>query len=420
MVPKTAKSAEKKLGPSPAAVAAAAIQKQTKMKPLQASFSGEPYVPSGSCIIDDLIGGSLARDGKSSVCPGYPRRRITEVFGLESSGKTTAALQAIAEVQRQGGWAMFLDFEHALHHGYASNLGVSFDADKLLLYAPICMEEGFQLIFLGIMTGADLIVVDSIASMVPKSELEKGLEDVATIGAQARLMSSNLPKFVSWLNSENAAKHNPQGTALLFVNQVRSDIKMGFKGGGNSGPSTKTSGGNALKFYATLRLSFTRTGSETVKIKDKFTGKDVTRPFGNHTLVKVVKNKLDAKQGHTSSIFIRYGIGIDDVYSIIQAGILYKVIKKDSTWYSYEGERFQGREALRTALLTTPKIFDAIRKEVLRLIRLSTQVVAAEEEEFDELALSYKAEFGSEDDDEGSTAVLEEEMTELLEGANAS
>jgi recombination protein RecA len=365
-----------KKGPTRAAVAEAirsTIFKKIGQKQVALNFSTMPHVASGSMMIDDLIGGTLAQDGKGPVCPGYPRRCITEIYGPESSGKTTAALEAIVENQKAGGLAMFLDFEHALHHGYAKALGVSFDKDKLLLYDPDTFEEGLRMMFYGIQAGADLIVVDSVASMVPKSELEKSLKDPATIGALARAMSLNLPKIGVWLHKPEYT-NNPLGTAVIFINQERALISTGP---GARGGGVNTAGGKALKFYAYLRLKFTRLRSDMVEKKDKFTGKKKRYPFGNHTQVKVVKSKIDAKQGFTSDIFIRYGQGIDDHYSIIEAGSNNKVIQKKGGWFHYNGEKYQGRESLRQALLSNPKLFQEIRASVLEAVRDQTTTVEA-------------------------------------------
>ena len=189
-----------KSAPSALALAQAMILKSTNQKPVQASNSTMANVSTGSVIVDYLIGGSPAMDGKGPVCPGFPRRKITEVYGAESSGKTTLCLQSIADIQRRGGTAMFLDFEHALHAGYAQQLGVSFDPNKLGFYQPDTMEEGFKMMLIGIMSGVDLIVVDSVAAMVPAAELDKDPGEIAKVGGVAKPMSENLPKFALWLS----------------------------------------------------------------------------------------------------------------------------------------------------------------------------------------------------------------------------
>lgn len=374
-------------GASPAEMAAAIIKKKMGLVSVTEYTGSQPCVSSGSFAINDLIGGTPASDGKPK-CPGYPRRRITEVFGQESSGKTTGALQAIVECQRAGGWAMFLDFEHSLDHGYAKAIGVSFDPSKLLLQQPDSLEDGMKLIYIGIMTGADLIVVDSVAAMVPKVELEKGADDVAAIGAQARALSRFLPLIGTWLWKPEAKAKNPQGTALVLINQIRATISKGGPGGG--GPETNTSGGKALKFYAYLRLLFTKIKAESLEKKNKFTGKVVRVPYGNHTQVKVIKSKIDAKQGQTADIFIRFGQGIDDALSLIEAGVNHRFVKKEGAWYAFEGQRYNGREALRTYLKDNRKAFEDLRKKVLDQVIAGAVVV---EDDDDDTGEDFDAEF---------------------------
>lgn len=384
----TAKKSEKKQL-SVAQMARDTILKETGQKPLTASFTTYPHVPSGSLLINDIIGGSMAGDGKGAVCPGYPRRRITEIYGPESSGKTTAGLHAIAEVQKAGGCAMFLDFEHAIHHGYAKAIGVSFHPDKLLLYAPDTLEEGFKDICVGVLAGVDIIVVDSVAAMTPKDELERDLDKADMVGLQARKMSSLLRRVLSWLNHKDALKRNPKGTAMIFINQPRADIKGG---------RDTTAGGKALKFYASLRLVFTKVREEVIKKKkDPITGRERNFPYGNHTQVKVVKNKMDARQGFTTDIFIRFGYGIDEFYSVIEAGVNSKVIKKKGAMFVYGGEEFRGRETFRLFLKEHPDVFKKIRDGVLMWSANNVKEMMPDEDELDEsedLDVAVKREFG--------------------------
>lgn len=383
---KADKGADKKGALTGAALAQAVILKKMGTKPDAGTRVTYDFVPSGSTLIDDVIGGSLSIDNKTPVCPGYPRRRLTEVFGDEASGKTTAALQAIAEVQKQGGWALYLDFEHAVDHGYARKIGVSYDPKKLLMYQPQTLEQGFEYMYIAIMAGVDLVIVDSVAAMTPAKEVNAKMDDEAQIGLQARALSRQLPKLTNaWLHDPSAQARNPKGTAVVFINQTRSKIT---KGGG--GDNTNTSGGKALKFYVSLRLKFTRIRSEAVKKKDKFTGKETSAPFGNHTQVRVVKNRMDGKAGHTTDIFIRFGVGIDEFYSLIEAAVVNKIVKKETGgWHTLpNGERFQGREKLRTHLKEHPKAFAEMRAEVLRLVAASGQVTDDDLDEVDQLLQS--------------------------------
>lgn len=385
------------------------IQEKTGHKQVKEFLGQLPHVNSGSFAIDDLIGGTPTLDGSGRPkCPGYPRRAISEVFGDESSGKTTAALQAIADCQAQGGVAMFLDYEHALDHGYAKAIGVNFAEDRLLIFEPNTFEEGLKMIFAGLKGGVDLIVVDSVAAMLPKSQLEKTLDKDATIGALARAMAQNLPKITVWLNSPEHSS-NPKGTALVLINQVRAEVNTGGGGGGGHGTPKNTAGGKALKFFCFLRLSFTRIGSEFVERTDKVTGQKKKYPYGNHTIVKVIKNKMDGKQGHATNIFIRFGQGIDEQYSLISAAISNKLIKKSGTWLELGSERFQGREQLRTHLKSNPQAFDALRGRVLNAIQASAEELAEEVTEEDAIKADFEASFGEEFGDDGdSAAVLDE------------
>jgi len=384
------------------------ILKATKQTPLAPMTTQYPHVSTGSTLVNSLIGGVKLANGKA-MCPGFPRRRITEVYGPESSGKTTLALQAIVETQKTGGVVMFLDFEHSLHHGYAKAIGVSFDEDKILYYQPDTMEEGFKMLFLGIKGGIDLIVVDSVAAMVPKDELDKKLDDVAKIGAVAKKMSETLPKFVNWLAKmpadgagENAKpKVGHPGTALVLINQERATISTG--GGGGGTPEPNTSGGKALKYFAYLRLRLTRILTEKVERMDPITGKTKKLPFGNLTQVKVVKSKIDGKQGYDTNIFIRFGFGIDDLYSIIESGAGRGIIKKEGSYFQYGEVRLQGRDKFRQHLLANPKLADEIRIKVADVIVSEAKPISDEElSEEDAMLQELSAQgLGGDDDDVG-------------------
>lgn len=376
-----------------AALARQVIKKKTGQSSTTANYSTYPHVSSESYAIDDLIGGSKTLDGKGRVCPGYPRRRLTEIFGSESSGKTTVALHACAGVQRSGGLAMYLDFEHALDHKYAKSVGLSFDEDKLLLYAPDTMEEGFQIINIGLQAGVDIIVVDSVPSMVPREDMEGKLDEEGRFGNLARGLAKNLPKLVSWLNQEKFLVRNPEGTAVIFLNQQRANI-----GGGMTNP-TKTTGGYAMKFYTSLRLQLTGTKKEYARKKSKFTGAEVSTPYGTHTKIKVVKNKIDAKQGASHMIFIRYGIGIDEVYSLIEAACHLKVVQKSGSSYTWGGTTVVGREKFREFIIKNPKVFEEIRSILLSLVQGESSDSEQEEEltEAEVMARNFEEEFDEEE-----------------------
>ncbi|WP_319470925.1 recombinase RecA [uncultured Trichococcus sp.] len=285
-------------------------------------------VPSGSLALDVALG-----------VGGYPRGRIIEVYGPESSGKTTVALHAIAEVQKKGGVAAFIDAEHALDPKYAAALGV--DIDELLLSQPDTGEQGLEIADALVSSGAvDIVVIDSVAALVPRAEIEGEMGD-SHMGLQARLMSQALRKLSGSINKTK--------TIAIFINQVREKIGIMF---GN--PET-TPGGRALKFYATIRLEVRR--AEQIK-----SGTDI---MGNRTKIKVVKNKV-APPFRTAEVDIMYGEGISQVGEIIDMASEKDIVNKSGAWYAYKGERIgQGRENAKKFLLEHPEM----RAEIEKLVR---------------------------------------------------
>jgi recombination protein RecA len=267
--------------------------------------------------------GALALD-HALGCGGYPRGRIVEVFGPESSGKTTLTLHAIAEVQKQGGVAAFIDAEHALDVQYARAIGV--DLSTLLVSQPDTGEQGLEIADALVRSGAvDLIVIDSVAALVPKAELEGDMGD-QHVGLQARLMSQALRKLTAL-----AHKHN---VTIIFINQIRMKIGVMF------GSPETTTGGNALKFYASVRLDVRRTGA----LKS---GEDIT---GNRTRVKVVKNKL-APPFREAEFDVKYGHGIDKVSELIDLGLEHGLLEKSGSHLTFAGTHLgNGRERAREAL----------------------------------------------------------------------
>jgi recombination protein RecA len=284
-------------------------------------------IPTGSLLLDTALG-----------VGGYPRGRIVEVYGPESSGKTTLTLHAIAEVQRAGGVAAFIDAEHALDTAYAKGLGV--DLTQLLISQPDSGEQALEIADALVRSGAvDLIVVDSVAALVPKAELEGDMGD-QHVGLQARLMSQALRKLT-------AAAHR-NGACIVFINQLRMKIGVMF---GN--PET-TTGGNALKFYASVRLDVRRVGS--IKSGDEVQG--------SRTRVKVVKNKL-APPFREAEFDVRYGVGIDAVGEVLDAGLERGVIERSGTHLSFGGAHLgNGREKCRDALANNPALLAKMRDAV--------------------------------------------------------
>jgi recombination protein RecA len=287
--------------------------------------------------------GSLALD-KALGIGGLPRGRITEIYGPESSGKTTLALHAVAEAQRQGGIAAFIDAEHALDTAYARKLGV--DCDELLVSQPDTGEQALEIADMLVRSGAvDIVVIDSVAALTPRAEIEGEMGD-AHMGLQARLMSQALRKLTATISKTR--------TTLIFINQIRMKIGVMF---GN--PET-TTGGNALKFYASVRLDIRRIGA----IKE---GQDVV---GNRTRVKVVKNKL-APPFQEAEFDIMYGEGVSAAGDLLDNGVALGVIEKSGSWYAYEGERIgQGRENVKRFFKDNPDVFEAILTKVRQKLEL--------------------------------------------------
>jgi recombination protein RecA len=281
--------------------------------------------------------GSLALDRALGI-GGIPRGRVIEIFGPESSGKTTLALHAVAEAQKQGGIAAFVDAEHALDTVYARKLGVN--CDELLVSQPDTGEQALEIADMLVRSGAiDILVIDSVAALVPRAEIEGEMGD-AHMGLQARLMSQALRKLTGTIGKTN--------TAVVFINQIRMKIGVMF---GN--PET-TTGGNALKFYASVRMDIRRTGA----IKD---GQEV---IGNRTKVRVVKNKM-APPFKEAEFDIMYGEGISQTGDLLDMGVATEVIDKSGAWYSFDGERIgQGRENVKRFLQGNSDIFQNIQTRV--------------------------------------------------------
>lgn len=327
-------------------IAIAQIQKQfgqgAIMKLGDKATEDVAVIPTGCLPVDIAVG-----------IGGIPRGRIVEIYGPESSGKTTLALHIIAEAQKMGGIAAFVDAEHALDAIYAQKLGVN--TDELLISQPDYGEQALEIVDSLVRSGAvDVIVVDSVAALVPKAEIEGDMGD-QHVGLQARLMSQALRKLTGNLNRTK--------TALVFLNQVR--IKIGVMFGN---PET-TTGGTALKFYATIRM-------EIRKVTGIKEGADV---IGNRTKVKVVKNKI-APPFKEVEFDIYYGEGISREASIIDMATEVNVIDKSGAWYSYKGDRLgQGRENVRTFLKNNPAVLETIENELRASLNLPKKQESSQE-----------------------------------------
>lgn len=306
--------------------------------------------------VETISSGALALDIALGV-GGLPRGRIIEVFGPESSGKTTVALHAIAEVQKTGGQAAFIDAEHALDPVYATKLGVNIS--ELLLSQPDTGEQALEIAEALVRSGAiDIIVIDSVAALVPKAEIEGEMGD-SHVGLQARLMSQALRKLSGAIKKSN--------TIAVFINQIREKVGIMF---GN--PET-TPGGRALKFYSSVRLEVRR--AETIKQGNEM--------IGNRTRIKVVKNKV-APPFKQADVDIMFGEGISREGSVLDIGADLDIVKKSGAWYSFEGERLgQGRENAKQFLKENPQIFSTIENRIrahYELPVLSTEEAAATQE----------------------------------------
>ncbi|CAB4687346.1 MAG: recombinase RecA [Actinobacteria bacterium] len=307
-------------------------------------------IPSGSIALDVALG-----------IGGFPKGRIVEIYGPESSGKTTVALHAIANCQKAGGTAVFIDAEHALDPEYAKALGV--DIDALLVAQPDTGEQALEIADTLIRSGSiDIIVIDSVAALVPRAEIEGEMGD-SHMGLQARLMSQALRKLTGVLNNTK--------TTAIFINQLREKIGVFF------GSPETTAGGKALKFYASVRLDVRRI--ETLK-----DGQDAV---GNRTRVKVVKNKM-APPFKQAEFDIIYGVGISREGSLLDFGVEQEIVKKSGAWYTYEGEQLgQGKENSRNYLIDNPAVANEIEQKIKTKLGIGVPRAVADlpEEEVTEL-----------------------------------
>ncbi len=294
--------------------------------------------------VEVISTGSLGLDLALGV-GGYPRGRVIEIFGPESSGKTTLTLHAIAQAQKSGGIAAFIDAEHAFDRFYAEKLGV--DIDNLIISQPDHGEQALEITDNLIRSGAiDIIVIDSVAALTPKSEIEGEMGD-SKMGLHARLMSQALRKLTSSISKTNCT--------VIFINQLREKIGVMF---GN--PET-TTGGNALKFYASVRLDIRR----STQIKDSN-----SEVQGNKTRVKVVKNKV-APPFRTAEFDIMYGMGISKTGEIIDIGVDYEIVKKSGSWFSYQDTKLgQGRDAVKALLNDNPELMEELEEKIKEAISI--------------------------------------------------
>ncbi|PQB05524.1 recombinase RecA [Aureitalea marina] len=302
--------------------------KGTVMKMGDSAVQEVEVIPTGSLGLDIALG-----------VGGYPRGRVIEIYGPESSGKTTLTLHAIAEAQKNGGIAAFIDAEHAFDRYYAEKLGV--DIENLIISQPDNGEQALEIADNLIRSGAiDIIIIDSVAALTPRSEIEGEMGD-SKVGLHARLMSQALRKLTGSISKTNCT--------VIFINQLREKIGVMF---GN--PET-TTGGNALKFYSSVRLDIRR----STQIKNSN-----NEVMGNRTRVKIVKNKV-APPFKMAEFDIMYGAGISKVGEIIDLGVEYEIVKKSGSWFSYEDTKLgQGRDAVKSLLLDNPELMEELEQKI--------------------------------------------------------
>ena len=308
----------------------------------QGAIAAIPRISTGSISIDNALG-----------IGGVPRGRVVEIFGPEASGKTTLALQVIAQAQRLGGTAAFVDAEHALDPTYASKLGV--DLDNLLVSQPDNGEQALEIVEVLVRSGgADVVVVDSVAALVPRAEIDGEMGD-AQVGLQARLMSQALRKLTAVVSKSH--------TCLIFINQLREKIGVMF------GSPETTTGGRALKFYSSVRIDIRRIGAI----------KDGDQVVGNRTRVKVVKNKV-APPFRIAEFDLMYGEGVSREGDLLDLAVDRRIVEKSGTWFSYSGERLgQGREKVKLFLKQNPEVFNTIDARVRKELGLTIDAEAETE-----------------------------------------
>ncbi|WP_297404964.1 recombinase RecA [uncultured Cetobacterium sp.] len=337
---------------------------ETALKQIRKDFGDGSIMKLGENTgmnIEVISTGSLNLDLALGI-NGVPRGRVIEVYGAESSGKTTIALHIIAEAQKVGGVAAFIDAEHALDPVYSKALGV--DVDELLISQPDFGEQALEIADMLVRSGAiDIIVIDSVAALVPKAEIDGEMSD-QQMGLQARLMSKALRKLTGSLNKSK--------TTMVFINQVRDKI-----GGFSFGPQTTTTGGKALKFYSTIRMEVKRIGS--VKQGDDM--------IGNETLVKVTKNKV-APPFKEAKFQIMYGKGISRVGEILDMALDNDIVSKSGAWFSFGDIRLgQGKENVKARLETEEELLKSIEEQVMQLLSKKSIVLSTSEGEDEEIEI---------------------------------
>lgn len=317
---------------------------------LEGEDGARDCISTGSIVVDHLIGGNKLKNGEKQ-CPGIPRGRICEIFGPQGSGKTTMALETAVQCQQDGGEVGYIDYENAIDLAYAKSLGLDVEDETFELISPRHFEEGGEIIASMVEAGVDLIVVDSVAAMRTKDQVEGNPSDEGQIGHLARKMAAYLPNIVDDLRKANSA--------LMLVNQLRSRIKTGPY---DSGPDEETTGGKAIKYYCSLRMKLKKTKREYAKTKDELRDEMIKQQVSTVVRARNVKNKVSPHQGHTSEFVIRYGEGVDNLRSVVDIAASRGVINQAGAWYNFEKkngevEKCHGREEARNFFEEHPEEF---------------------------------------------------------------
>lgn len=316
------------------------------------------HISTGCILVDHLIGGVQTTSG-DLLCPGFPKGRIIEIYGGEGSGKTSLCLQAAVRNQKVGGSTMYLDYENAMSLPYARQLGLQVDdADTFSLWNPEHFEEGAELIEAGVRAGVELIIVDSVAAMVPKKLLENDISELGQIGILARSLSSFFPRIVK------AIKQN--GTTLVFINQVRSRIKSSMY---DTGPDEDTSGGKAIKYYASLRLKLHPKTKLKTKVANPLTGEIEEQNHATIVRATCIKNKIAPLQGHTVDIVVRFGSGFDNVQSIMDICLKRNIISRAGAWYSWIGANNEPKK-----LQSAERVYEFLKMNPPELVALAQRI----------------------------------------------
>lgn len=307
------------------------------------------FIPTGSWVLNQIIG-----DGTMTGTPGgFPRGHMVEIFGDESSGKTTVGLSAIQQAQEMGGLGILMDFEQTFHQLYAEKLGVDLSKDKFIVTQPIHFQQGARQLENMLLMKPPIIVVDSVSAMLPKQILESDIDEATAVGLQARLMSQLLQRVSKLLQDST--------TCLVFLNQLRSVIKKSKYDGG---PDEESSGGRALKYYSSVRVRLKKSKVEHIQTISRVTGKKEKEPINVTIKASVVKNKID-KPHYSGPIYIRFGEGFDNILSIVELAVNLGVIKKTGAYFSFESVKEQGKEAFRRALNENPKVFEKLQSSLV-------------------------------------------------------